>query len=103
MESTAPGWQDFAFPAISPVERRGEPRMPATGTVVLETLGPGVRRIHGHLVDVSEHGFRLQHSYFELNPGHEVIVIAGLRATRLRVAWTRIHQGIVESGFLVLE
>jgi hypothetical protein len=85
------------------IERRAEPRKSNAGTVVLETIGPGSRRIHGKLVDVSAHGFRMRHSYFGLTPGDEVIVAEGIAARRLRVVWTRIFENRVESGFLVLE
>jgi hypothetical protein len=103
MDSAMLSLHDSANRAVSPVERRSEPRVPTTGAVVLETTGPGSRRIHGQLVDASAHGYRLQHSYFELNPGHEVTVVEGLAARRLRVVWTRIEGELVESGFLVLD
>ncbi|MEJ5368866.1 MAG: hypothetical protein WHT08_11135 [Bryobacteraceae bacterium] len=56
----------------------------------------------GLLLDVSEHGFRAAHDFAALSAGQEVGFEHEGRQGRARVAWTRVAQGRVESGFFVL-
>jgi hypothetical protein len=84
-------------------EKRHEPRRPASGPVRL-SVGGGwqPQSVAGVLLDVSAHGFRAAHDYAGLSAGQEVGFEHGGRQGRARVAWTRVAEGKVESGFFVL-
>ncbi len=85
-------------------ERRHEPRREASGPVRLvveDTLQP--RIITGSLMDLSDHGFRAAHDYAGLAAGQQVRFEHEGRTGRARVAWTRVAEAGIESGFLVLD
>lgn len=85
------------------LERRREPRLPASGPVRLELLDSAPPRImEGRLVDTSAGGFRVAHSYAGLTSGQLVRFELPDRSGCARVAWTRVAGGEVESGFVVL-
>lgn len=84
-------------------ERRREPRLPASGSVKLDLIEPGpARTVEGRLVDASPSGFRAAHAYAGLTSGQEVRFELPGRRGRARVAWTRVSESGVESGFFVL-
>jgi len=85
------------------LERRREPRLPASGAVRLVLVEEvSSRTIEGRLVDTSLSGFRAAHEYTGLASGQEVEFEYAGRRGRARVAWTRVAAGEVESGFFVL-
>ncbi len=89
----SPNWQ----------ERRREARRTASGPVVLTLLDPlQPFTVHGSLLDVSGHGFRAAHNFPGLTCGQEVGFEHQGRRGRARVAWTRVTQEGIESGFFVL-
>ena len=88
-------------------EQRREPRNAAAGEVrfSFNELGPGLgtREVKGRLMDVSASGFRAQHDCSALTAG-QVVQFRFVPRTRgeARVVWTRILDGCVETGFLIL-
>jgi hypothetical protein len=83
-------------------ERRGAPRVAASGAVQLTPENAGERVIDGHLIDLSSSGFRAQHGSRLLDSGETVVYAFAGRSGRARVVWTRIVAEHVESGFLLL-
>lgn len=83
------------------MNRRRDERHDATGPVSL-TAEPG-QVCAGDLVDVSEHGFRARHSLTVLCSGDVVQFAYAGRAGHATVAWTRISEQGVESGFFILD
>ncbi len=84
-------------------ERRREARRAASGPVDLILRDPlRTRTLQGSLLDVSDHGFRAAHGFAGLTCGQEVDFDHQGRHGRARVAWTRVTQEGVESGFFVL-
>jgi len=85
------------------LEKRREPRLPATGHVRLlpddPILGAGFQ---GTLIDLSAGGFRARHSCAAFYPGLEVAYTHSRARGRARVVWNRILGEEVESGFLIL-
>jgi len=83
------------------IERRRSPRIQAEGAVWL-TSAAGARS-EGTLADISGEGFRARHSMLGLCAGETVGFAYQGREGRARLMWTRIHEGVAESGFLVIE
>jgi PilZ domain len=84
-----------------PSERRKHPRRPARGEVLLQPLA-GSREISAKLMDISEGGFRAAHDGATLTSGDEVEFVHASGQGRAKVVWTKISEGAVESGFLIL-
>jgi hypothetical protein len=84
------------------VERRKEPRSPASGEIVLTVYDPKPTVIRGQLTDRSEGGFQVLHTFDSLRSGQEVFFSHAAGRGRARVMWTRIVPGSVSSGFLLL-
>ena len=88
-------------------EQRRELRSAAAGEVrfSFSELGPGLgtREVRGRLMDVSKSGFRAQHDCSALTAG-QVVQFRFIPRThgQARVVWTRILEGCVETGFLIL-
>ena len=83
--------------------RRTEERRPAQGEVALFwNERPGSEQ-RGRLIDVSEHGFRVAHDYAAVSVGQAVGFRHSFAAGTARVVWSRILDGIVHSGFQVLD
>jgi len=88
-------------------EQRRELRSAAAGEVrfSFSELGSGLgtREVRGRLMDVSKSGFRAQHDCSALTAG-QVVQFRFIPRTRgqARVVWTRILEGYVETGFLIL-
>jgi hypothetical protein len=85
-------------------EKRREPRQAASGPVEFtlpDSLPP--LTVRGNLLDISPHGFRASHSFPGLTCGQVVTFHHERRHGRARVAWTRVTQDSVESGFFVIE
>ena len=56
----------------------------------------------GDLVDVSNNGFRASHTEPAMNPGTEVDFVHTFFRGRARVMWSRLADGQMESGFLIV-
>ena len=82
--------------------QRREPRRATQGAVMLRFDNPQPFVIHGKLLDVSQHGFRMSHEYRGLDAGSVVEYSHTESAGKARVVWNRIVETRVETGFLVL-
>jgi len=82
-------------------KRRGD-RRPASGSVTLWWTDVTPQKITARLVDTSESGFRVGHSFPGLSPGQEVQFEYLGGAGIARTIWTRIAGNIVESGLFIL-
>jgi len=82
-------------------EQRREPRRPAEGPVVIR-FGEPAQQIYGHLVDVSNRGFRFAHDCATLETGQTVEFSHPEAAGKAKVVWNRIAESGVESGLLIL-
>lgn len=84
-------------------EKRREARRAASGPVDL-TVNDPLRplTLRASLLDVSDHGFRAAHAFAGLTCGQEVGFEHQGRHGRARVAWTRVTEEGVESGFFIL-
>jgi len=88
--------------AADPVDRRREPRRPASGPVQLRLEDEAGREMHAELVDVSHPGFRTSHRNGVLPLGAMVVFRHPEAAGRARVVWNWMHDGYVESGFVIV-
>jgi hypothetical protein len=84
------------------IERRKEPRRPASGEVLLTISDPKPVMVRGQLRDLSESGFQVLHSFTSLRSGQEVLYSYSGGQGRARVMWTRVVPGSVSTGFLFL-
>jgi hypothetical protein len=89
------------LPAVK--EQRREVRRAAQGTVMVRLEAPQRFVVHGRLLDVSQHGFRMSHEFRNLQAGQVVDFSHNEAAGRAKVVWNRITATRVETGFLVLE
>jgi len=90
------------------IEQRAEPRYSSRGEIWFRFDETGCikgrsREIRGTLLDRSAGGFRAEHDCPELTSGQ----VVRFRLTtsvkgQARVVWTRILEGRVETGFLIL-
>jgi hypothetical protein len=80
-------------------DRRTEPRFEASGRVLLRVDKVA---IPGRLLDVSEHGMRVEHMYAALASGMVLEVERDGARQTARVIWNRIKNEGVESGFYLL-
>ena len=87
---------------MSSIERRKEPRHPATGLVRLETRTHPPRVVEASLLDVSASGFRAAHADWNLPPGLRVRFSHQEASGVAVVVWTRILGAEATSGFLIL-
>ena len=85
-----------------PRDRRSEPRYPADGDVVLTIHDPFRMEIGARLLDVSRGGFRAAHMYAALSAGQVVEFQHEERSGKARVAWNRITEDRIETGFFIL-
>ena len=83
-------------------DRRGEARFHATGEVRLVIGGPQSLSIPARILDVSQHGIRVEHMYAALTSGRLIQVDSGSSQFTARVVWTRIKNDGVESGLYLL-
>jgi len=83
-------------------ERRGEPRFSASGSVRLLIGDPQTVAIPGRILDVSQHGMRVEHMYPALTSGTMIQIESGSTSYTARVVWNRIKDDGVESGFYLL-
>jgi hypothetical protein len=92
-----PGTQEIA------VEKRGEPRQPGHGPVLLRPDdGHAAGPVTGALVDWSAGGFRAAHACRALQTG-DVLAFEHEHGRGLaRLVWVRITAEAVESGFVVV-
>jgi len=86
----------------SGIERRKEPRSPASGLIELTFNDLNPVAIRGQLVDISPSGFQVSHLFASLRSGQEVLFCHAGGRGRARVMWTRVLPGAVNTGFLVL-
>ena len=87
---------------LAVTEKRRELRRPADGMVHLKIADPALE-IVGRLLDVSDSGFRMAHSYIPLGAGQIVDFRHSHAAGRARVMWNRIEADRAETGFLLLK
>lgn len=83
-------------------DRRSEPRFKASGVVRLLIGGPQAVAIPGRILDVSQHGMRVEHMYAALTSGSMIEIESGNTQYTARVVWNRIKDDGVESGFYLL-
>ena len=83
-------------------DRRTEPRYKATGEVRLLIGGPQAISIPGRILDISQHGMRVEHMYSALASGSLLQVEAGSTQYTARVVWNRIKDDGVETGLYLL-
>ena len=84
-------------------ERRKERRLPVDGPVELLVSEPRTERVEGRLVDCSRGGFRACHNFAGLRGGQRVRFRHAHAEGTALVAWNRLADGIVESGFFIVE
>jgi hypothetical protein len=80
-------------------EHRREARVVCNGKV---RLSVGAQEIFVDLMDVSNNGFRVVHSYPELQPGREVRFQHRFFVGQAEVVWTHLVAGRLQSGFRVV-
>lgn len=83
-------------------DRRHEPRFQATGEVRLLIGEPQQLSIPGRILDVSQHGMRVEHMYSALVSGAMLEIQTSTQTYTARVVWNRIKNDGVESGFYLL-
>ena len=84
------------------MERRKEPRSPASGEIELTISEPKAVTVQGQLMDISPGGFQVSYMSDALRPGQEVAFAHAAGSGKARVMWTRVIPGWVSSGFFVL-
>ena len=99
-ESKSAGCNDGNDIAVD--DRRGEPRFHATGEVRLVIGGPQALSIPARILDVSQHGMRVEHMYAALTSGILLQIESGTAQFTARVVWNRIKDDGVESGLYLL-
>lgn len=82
-------------------DRRREARSFSRGHVNL-SLADSNMESRAEMLDVSSNGFRLQHSFPDLQPGCEVRFQHRIFFGRARVMWTALVGGRTQSGFLIV-
>jgi len=87
---------------VALAEQRREPRRPAGGMVHLSIGNPALEVV-GRLLDVSDSGFRMEHSYMPLGAGQVVEFRHSHAVGRARVVWNRIQADRAETGFLLVK
>eukprot|EP00611_Tribonema_gayanum_P025387 TRINITY_DN5761_c0_g1_i1.p2 TRINITY_DN5761_c0_g1~~TRINITY_DN5761_c0_g1_i1.p2 ORF type:complete len:103 (+),score=13.91 TRINITY_DN5761_c0_g1_i1:180-488(+) len=88
--------------AVGTDDRRTEPRFTASGEVRLVLEGSQPLSIPGRILDVSQHGMRIEHMYAALTSGTMLQIESGTTNYTARVVWNRINDDGVESGFYLL-
>ena len=84
-------------------ERRRHIRQGVSGEVKIQLRLPKPMEIHARLVDVSSSGFRALHMYPALSAGQEVEFHLDNSDGTAIVAWNRIFEEHVETGFFIIE
>lgn len=88
--------------ATATSERRVEPRFSAKGEVRLFLGGTHHAEIPGRVLDLSQHGMRVEHMYPTLASGQMLQLQVGPQQYTARVVWNRIKHDGVETGFYLL-
>lgn len=88
--------------AVGTDDRRAEPRFAASGEVRLLLNNPQSLASPGRILDVSQHGMRVEHMYAALTSGTILQIESGGTQYTARVVWNRIKDDGVESGFYLL-
>lgn len=83
-------------------DRRTEPRFKASGVVRLLIGGPKALSIPGRILDISQHGMRVEHMYAALTSGLLLQIESGDDQYTARAVWSRIKDDGVETGFYLL-
>ena len=83
-------------------ERRGEGRDAFSGEIVLVLDGVPPVSLHGQLVDISQGGLRVRHTFPDLACGSELTFQYPAGQGRARVIWNRFVDDGCESGLLLL-
>jgi hypothetical protein len=81
-----------------PDSTRREPRTRAAGNIQIE-VSPGGKVIPGHLLDVSRHGFAIEHEYEHFVPGQEVRVVYDWGKAPARLVWVERRGLGMAAGF----
>jgi len=84
-------------------EKRREARRVTTGDVELFVEEPLACRIPARLLDASARGFSVAHHFAGLATGQEIRYRSKGRQGRAHVAWTRVLESHVESGFALIQ
>jgi len=87
----------------STLDRRIEVRQIAEGEALVVPTDFGTQPIAGQLVDASSQGFRITYGEPPLFSGQDVHFLLSQSEGLARVIWTRVVDGKMESGFLILE
>ncbi len=98
LHTNAPGHHQLEW---SIAENRAESRTLCQGRVRFFLEGRYAASL-GDLKDVSNNGFRAAHTEPSLNPGTEVDFVHTLFRGKARVMWSRLADGLMESGFLII-
>jgi hypothetical protein len=85
-----------------PSERRRAPRQPVQGDLHLHQAGVIAAPLVGHLVDLSDTGFRIRHSRLTLTSGDVVDFELDGQSRAAQAVWTRIVGSEAETGFRIL-
>lgn len=88
--------------ATAVLERRREPRFPASGEVRLFFADPLPLEVKGRLLDMSQSGFRAAHGFPGFQTGQSLHFRHEKGQGTARVMWNRILPEHIETGFLVL-
>ena len=88
--------------ALEADDRRSEPRFQASGEVTLRLPAPSQVAIPGRIVDISQHGMRIEHMYPALSSGSVLEIEYNGETRTARNVWNRIKDDGVESGFYLL-
>jgi hypothetical protein len=92
----------LADSVIETDDRRSEPRFQASGEVILRLPSPSQIAIPGRILDISQHGMRIEHMYPALSSGAVLEIVFNGEARMARNVWNRIKDDGVESGFYLL-
>lgn len=88
---------------IDGIERRRERRTQARDQVYLVVGHPRPQLVAGTLVDLSSSGFRAVHSHMRLAAGDSVQYFQTSSSGTAVAIWSRISDGLVETGFQILD
>lgn len=101
MQSNPKTGNDTQSNTTAGLDRRREPRTPATGKVVVR-LDHGRKVIQAEMVDVSPSGFRIRYRGLPLQSGSDVDITYPWGDVKASIVWVRAQDGWVEVGFMVI-
>jgi PilZ domain-containing protein len=86
------------MPSTQPGSTRREPRTRAAGEILIE-VSPGGQVIPGQLLDVSRHGFSIQHEFEHFVTGQQVRVVYDWGKAPARLVWVEKRVLGLAAGF----